>query len=106
MNPKISLLCILILTSAVSTFPQTRTTPDALHLKVNKILLKKTLPSLVSELSRTKASGVDDLLLRIDVYKRAGEKQAVRQMVIELSATSDLPPLSDRKWVLEIVRKN
>ena len=106
MNAQISLLCILILTSAVSTFSQTPTTPEALHLKVNKILLKKSLPSLVSELSRTKASGVDDLLLRLDVYKRAGEKQAIRQIVIELSAAPDLPPLSNRKWVLEIVRRN
>ena len=106
MNPQILLLCILILTSAVSTFSQTPTTPEALQLKVNKILLKKSLPSFVSELSRSKASGVNDLLLRLDVYKRAGEKKAIRQVVIELSAAADLPPLSDRKWVLEIVRRN
>src|SRR6187401_2848585 len=106
MNPQISLLCILILASAISTFSQTPTTPEALHLKVSRILLKKSLPTLVSELSRTKASGVDDLLLRLDVYKRAGEKQAIHQIVIELSAAPDLPPLPDRKWVLEMVRRS
>ena len=106
MNAQISLLCVLILASAVSIFSQTHTTSEALRLKVNKILLKKSLPSLVAELSRTKAAGVDDLLLRLDVYKRVDDKQAIRQIVIDLSAAPDLPPLTDRKWLLDIVRSN
>ncbi|HKP69263.1 MAG TPA: hypothetical protein VJV05_08265, partial [Pyrinomonadaceae bacterium] len=68
--------------------------------------MKKSLPSLVSEMSRTKASGVNDLLLRLDVYKRAGDKQAIRQTVTELSAAPDLPAQSDRKWLLDVVRAN
>ena len=106
MNSKPLLLCILIITSAVSTSSQTRTTADELHLKVNKILLKKNLPALVSELSRTNVTGVDDLLLRMDVYKRAGEKEAIRRIIVDLAAAPDLPPLSDRKWLLEIVRRH
>lgn len=106
MKSRILLLCFLILGLVVSTISQTPTTPEDLDLKVNKILLKKSLPSLVSELSRTKASGVNDLLLRLDVYKRAGEIQAVRQTVIDLSAAPDLPSLKDREWVLKIVRHN
>lgn len=106
MNYRISLTCILILGSVASNFSQTPTTPEELHLRVNKILLKKRLPDLVSELSRNRATGVDDLLLRLDVYKRANEKQAIRRTVTELSAAPDLPPPSDRKWVLGIVRRN
>ena len=106
MNARLFYFVILVLASTVSIFSQTRTTVGELHLRVNKILLKKNLPSLVDELSRTKAVGVDDMLLRLDVYKRAGETHAIRRLVVDLASAPDLPPPSDRKWLLEIVRWN
>ncbi len=97
--------CFLVVTAgSVASQTPTPVTRDELSLKVTNVLLKKNLMVLAQELSKSKANGVDDLLIRLDVFYRAGETEKIRQTIRRLSESIDLPPVSERKWLFDVVR--
>jgi hypothetical protein len=94
-----------LLIAVASVHSQTMVTAEDLHLRVTKILLKKDLRVFADELAQTKGNGVDSLLLRLDVFERAGQKERIRQTLVQLSETSYMPPISERDWIFKIVRQ-
>jgi hypothetical protein len=101
---KVILLLSCLLIAVTSVQSQAVFTGDDLRLKVTKILLKKDLQIFADELAKTKGNDVDSLLVRLDVFRRTGQAERIRQTLVQLSEASDLPPASERKWILDIVR--
>lgn len=104
MNRTLVLLSFVLLSFA-SVSSQTVITNDDLAVKVTKILLKRDLRGFADELAQTKGTRVDDLLVRLEVFDRAGRTDKVRETVVQLSEAVDLPPIAEQKWILEIVRR-
>lgn len=104
MKKTIFLICFL-LTVAATGSAQTVLKAEELNLKVTWMLFKKDLRALADELAERKTNKVADLLLRLDVFARAGQTERIRRTVNELSETVDLPALEAREWVLDIVRR-
>jgi hypothetical protein len=102
---KIILLLSLFLVAVISAESQTIVTIEELQLKVNKLLLKKDLKAFADELAQSKEAGVDSLLLRLEVFGRAEQKERIRQTIIQLSEAPDLPPIPQRDWILQIIRR-
>src|SRR5688500_9474853 len=102
---KTILLLSLFLVAVISAESQTILTIEELQLKVNKLLLKKDLIAFADELAQSKEGGVDSLLLRLEVFGRVGQPERIRQTIIQLSKAPDLPPLSGRDWILQILRQ-
>ncbi len=91
--------------TSISVSSQTVKTKEDLNLKVTKILLKRELSGFAAELAQSKGTRVDDLLVRLEVFDRAGQTDRVRETIVQLSEAVDLPPMSDRKWIFDIVRR-
>ncbi len=104
MKKSFGLLIIpVILASSVAS--QTVTTPEDLYLKVNKILLNKDLRSFSDELAENHSDKVEANLLSLDVFARLKQHERIKNAVIRLSEANDLPPVANRGWLLEIVRR-
>lgn len=97
---QLSLLTVFVISAA----SQTIVTTGDLQLKANKLLLEKDLRAYADELAQSKQNDVDSLLLRLEIFERAGQTERIRQTVVQLAQARDLPPVSERKWILEIVR--
>jgi hypothetical protein len=100
---------LLILLGCIAIFPtffhaQKPITDDELRAKANTLLLEKDLRALADELTRTEASTIEQILIRLEVLSRVKNFPAIRRQVVRLAGLPELPALEQRGWLLELVR--